>query len=279
MAPITINRNPYNALVDDSGNNLDGSLWDKLAIRTVLLDPIDAALAKIPVDVGTGKIPDSALSANVALKNIDNNFVAQSLAVSTTVRGPNGVLLLFDTSAPVDQKVVRFLMAGGLFYLQHMTDAGAALGTFTIDRLANIAAFGGQIAFPTTQNPSASANVLDDYEEGSWTPTDVSGAALALVGAVGTYVKVGQQVTIGLALTFPATSNAASINIGGVPFSFHGVGSVWGGAFAYMTIGGTGQYTIAGPANTNILQILTRLAVKSTPPLAGKSMFTHVRDQ
>jgi len=53
MAPILINRAPWNALIDDSGNNLDGSLWDKAAIKSVLLDPIDVALAD--VDDGTTK--------------------------------------------------------------------------------------------------------------------------------------------------------------------------------------------------------------------------------
>jgi hypothetical protein len=43
----TINRAPWTALVDDSGQNLDGSIWNKAAIKGVLLDPIDAALATL----------------------------------------------------------------------------------------------------------------------------------------------------------------------------------------------------------------------------------------
>jgi len=43
----TINRAPWTALVDDSGNNLDGSIWNKGAIKDVLLDPIDASLATL----------------------------------------------------------------------------------------------------------------------------------------------------------------------------------------------------------------------------------------
>jgi len=37
-----INRAPFNALVDDTGNGLTGSIWNKAAIQNVLLDPIDA---------------------------------------------------------------------------------------------------------------------------------------------------------------------------------------------------------------------------------------------
>jgi len=39
---MAINRAPWTALVDDDGSNLVGSVWNKAAIKTVLLDPIDA---------------------------------------------------------------------------------------------------------------------------------------------------------------------------------------------------------------------------------------------
>lgn len=39
-----INRGPYNALVDDDGSNTVGSIWNKTAIKNVLLDPVDAAI-------------------------------------------------------------------------------------------------------------------------------------------------------------------------------------------------------------------------------------------
>jgi len=39
---MPINRGPWNALVDDDGSNLVGSIWNKAAIKTVLLDPTDA---------------------------------------------------------------------------------------------------------------------------------------------------------------------------------------------------------------------------------------------
>lgn len=42
---MTINRGPWNALVDDDGTNLVGSIWNKAAIKTVILDPVDAVPA------------------------------------------------------------------------------------------------------------------------------------------------------------------------------------------------------------------------------------------
>jgi len=47
---MAIDRAPWNALVDDDGSNLIGSLWNKAAINTVLLNPIDA-LVGTRVDV------------------------------------------------------------------------------------------------------------------------------------------------------------------------------------------------------------------------------------
>jgi hypothetical protein len=41
---MSINRAPFNALTDDDGSNTVGSIWNKNAIKNVLLDPIDAAL-------------------------------------------------------------------------------------------------------------------------------------------------------------------------------------------------------------------------------------------
>lgn len=72
MPPIVINRAPWNALVDDSGNNLDGTPWNKAAIKSVLLDPIDVALAD--ADDGTTKdaAQDTILAAHTAQLGLIN---------------------------------------------------------------------------------------------------------------------------------------------------------------------------------------------------------------
>lgn len=58
----------------------------------------------------------------------------------------------------------------------------------------------GQIKFPATQNASADANTLDDYEEGTFTPelyygsTPASGAVYS--SRQGVYQKIGNQVIV-----------------------------------------------------------------------------------
>jgi hypothetical protein len=78
------------------------------------------------------------------------------------------------------------------------------------------------LTFPTTQVASSDPNTLDDYEEGTWTPTQ--GAGLTVVGAyssTGYYTKTGNQVVV-FASLFGATSIASStagILCGGLPFT------------------------------------------------------------
>jgi len=72
------------------------------------------------------------------------------------------------------------------------------------------------ITFPATQVASADANTLDDYEEGTWTPS-VGGTATYSI-QLGRYTKIGNIVH----LEFMLTSNGgagASNAITGLPFS------------------------------------------------------------
>ena len=106
----------------------------------------------------------------------------------------------------------------------------------------------GQIAFPATQNPSANANTLDDYEEGTWTPGDGSGAGLTLVGPVGTYVKVGRFVWASGALTYPATANGAQATISGLPFAAAAGNENRTGVLSYTTAATPAKFLLDGGA-------------------------------
>jgi hypothetical protein len=78
---------------------------------------------------------------------------------------------------------------------------------------------GAGITFPATQSASSNANTLDDYEEGTWTPTDGSGAGLTFTGASGYYVKIGKQVTAWAQVTYPVTANTAVARVASYPFT------------------------------------------------------------
>lgn len=98
---------------------------------------------------------------------------------------------------------------------------------------------GAGITFPATQSNSSDANTLDDYEEGTWTPTDASGAGLTFtINTTSTYTKIGNFVTAYCSVTYPATASAAQATFGGLPFVSASIG--FGGGFnKYSTYPGT----------------------------------------
>jgi hypothetical protein len=87
---------------------------------------------------------------------------------------------------------------------------------------ATPAASGSGITFPATQSASTDANTLDDYEEGTWTPTFVaaSGSITTYGTQLGVYTKIGNTVFFEFLLS---ASNIGSISgqikVGGLPFT------------------------------------------------------------
>ena len=77
---------------------------------------------------------------------------------------------------------------------------------------------GAGITFPATQSASSNANTLDDYEEGTWTPTDNSGASLTFTVNANQYTKVGRAVTVNFEITWPSTADGSVVSVS-LPFS------------------------------------------------------------
>jgi hypothetical protein len=98
---------------------------------------------------------------------------------------------------------------------------------------------------------TGAANKLDDYEEGTWTPTDGSGAGLTFSNVVGTYTKIGRQVFVVCELQYPSTSNTNAARIDGLPFaaddSFR-----YGGVISYTTSTALGTAEVTNPTSTSI---------------------------
>jgi hypothetical protein len=72
---------------------------------------------------------------------------------------------------------------------------------------------GGQLQFPATQLASSDANTLDDYEEGTWTPSLGTGSGSPVFTynyRGGTYVKIGRQVIVWFFADITVTSAGAA---------------------------------------------------------------------
>ena len=67
---------------------------------------------------------------------------------------------------------------------------------------------------------TGTANKLDDYEEGTWTPTAHSGiTSLSINGSQNTYTKVGRLVTVYCEINGFGGKSSGTLNIGGLPFT------------------------------------------------------------
>jgi hypothetical protein len=77
------------------------------------------------------------------------------------------------------------------------------------------------IKFPATQAASSDANTLDDYEEGTWTPTFSStGASFSYTDQYGSYTKVGRMVLAQFYIRASASGTTSNIaEMTGLPFT------------------------------------------------------------
>jgi hypothetical protein len=76
---------------------------------------------------------------------------------------------------------------------------------------------GAGITFPAAQNASSDANTLDDYEEGTWTPS-VGGTA-TYTAQTGQYTKIGNFVKLKFHLNILLLGTGSATTISGIPFA------------------------------------------------------------
>lgn len=125
------------------------------------------------------------------------------------------------------------------------------------------AATAGQIKFPAAQNASANVNTLDDYEEGTFTPTiSFGGASVGVTYTTqsGVYTKIGNIVIYSLNIALSSKgSSVGSLLVGGLPFNSNAVAgnkapaAVYG--IAITTTGQLGVFVNNGAATITVGQV------------------------
>jgi hypothetical protein len=117
-------------------------------------------------------------------------------------------------------------------------DLGYSAGRFKDLYLSGGVYLGGTVA----------ANLLDDYEEGTWTPSTTVG----LTSTYARYTKVGNRVFFDLEVTITTNSNAGQMQINALPFVASGEGSATLGyttataSNPILMVQGTGVYFYSG---------------------------------
>ena len=106
------------------------------------------------------------------------------------------------------------------------------------------------ISFPATQSAQSDANTLDDYEEGTWTPTIGASTTLptsvTYVTQTGRYTKIGRMVSIQGRLQISAISGGVgNFAINGLPFA-NSANIVGAGLSWFSNVNLSSGYTTAG---------------------------------
>ena len=157
-------------------------------------------------------------------------LISDLAALGTTFQPLDSDLTAIAALSPSNDDVVQ--RKSGVWTKRTMPQLMADLGAL------------GQIPFPATQNPSADANTLDDYEEGSWTPTFITTGTqptgVTYSTQLGKYIKIGQCVLVWFRCTLSSVGTGGTGNgrVGGLPFV------VAAGAGIYNSSASVGNVTL-----------------------------------
>lgn len=146
----------------------------------------------VGMDLGYSNVP-AVSSCWIQVRNQGNYALNYNLAIQ-----PNGGQVVIGTMTTPLATTVLGLTGGNLEF------STAAKG---VNFTANTPAAG------------MTSQLLNWYEEGTWTPSDQSGAGLVFTSASGYYTRIGRTVTVVFTLVYPATASASAARIGGLPFT------------------------------------------------------------
>lgn len=210
--------------------------------------PIVQSNATVKVSIANLTAGRSISATGLALAGSTSGTVtlaAKAVAGSTTFRlpaadGTSNQAMVTDGSGNLSFATIAATPGGSTTQLQYnnagafggisgvTTDGTRMTASTTIGvGAATPSTSGAGITFPATQSASSNANTLDDYEEGTWTPTlTTTGTNFTSVtynaSTSGKYTKIGNMVYVqGLMETTAVTKGSASgfPLIGGLPFS------------------------------------------------------------
>lgn len=240
----------------------------------------------IDIDPGTLCI-DSSYPCENNTYDINYSGTAAYLAyadITTTNRILSDCKIVANLDSDVTTKIISDELRNGyceLFVTQGGRTIITTTATFYLEGRSTVALYpagismprfnSSQITFPATQVSSFDVNTLDDYEEGTWTPTDTSGAALTLSTAIGNYTKIGRMVYASFSITYPVTANGSTASIGGLPYSA-AAGNQTGGFAPSYTDFGSFISALKSASDANFLFASLSAAFQTNTNMSGKSI-------
>lgn len=224
------------------------------------------------VNLAHSKIFDNSVGAyarHTYIGCIDSNSTADPSSPYNVLPGSTRFISGGVGDKPV---VIKAFAAQAERLMEAQTSAGTAVAGF--DETGNL--FTNYLTFPAGQVASAGVNVLDDYEEGTWTPV-IGGSGGAPTGQsyvfqYGKYTKVGNLVTVSCDVYLSAKGTiAGTIQITGLPFASNstvgGIASPFCGTLTTSTVGE--RIVLNASATHADLYIKTAAAASYTAAVTG----------
>jgi len=216
----------------DSGNLFITADYSSATADSSIRFRIDGSSEKLRIDSSGRLIQrysaapyDNRAATFQSSAGIDSTYIA---IVNTETNGTSGILFGDHAGQAAgnytgyinyqhNNDEMRFMTNGG--NERFMIGSGGDV-TITDGNLKVVSGHGINFHnYATSGNPSS--NLLDDYEEGTWTPSYSAGSATTLsVSAAGRYTKIGRQVLARFEMKTGNTNNVSGqIKITGLPFT------------------------------------------------------------
>ncbi len=211
---------------------------------TVDTDTLFVDASENKVGVGTTTVTDAGVTitpsvtraggwdAHLALQSTAADDFPALLFSNAATNRYGGIVSTNDASGNVANNstaAIDFLMTSstdGNINIRTNTAVGTSAPVsnwqFTHDGNLKALVNGNGIDFSASAGGNASSSVLDDYEEGTWTPTIAQGwTSVSYTNSYqfGKYTKIGNMVTAWFWLQFSGTSAGNQVFVDGLPFT------------------------------------------------------------
>ena len=220
-----LNTDKIEDLVDDTTPQLGGDL-DFNSNKATLFESTgiddNATSTAVTIDASENVgIGTTSPSCPLEVKKDGSQFYGTYYTALKALKGDGSKGLLFGYDTSEQTATITSNSTGLASSLAFKTYNGSTWGERV--RIQS----GGGISF---NGDTAAANALDDYEEGTWTPTALNYDGTMTVNYAD-YTKIGRLVYATASVTYDGTADGSGISWGGVPFSLKVNGMGYQGGF------------------------------------------------
>jgi hypothetical protein len=162
---------------------------------------------------------------------VNNTFVGDNTTVGTATDDNNTIIGSASTGGGTNSTVIGYNTTGQAANSVTLGNASVTDVFMGQDKGAAVRADNNKVVcqgieFPDTQSASGDANILDDYEEGTFTPVWVSASGtlgtINYTNQVGKYTKIGNAVTVTISFyngSFAVGTGSGTLKVTGLPFT------------------------------------------------------------